>query len=55
MTSDWFFFYFLLQLTNWIINIIKVYITTVFPCISYTATCFDILCHHQAVTLSAPC
>ena len=30
-------------------NTITVYITTVFPCIIYTPTCFDILCH-QGVT-----
>ena len=28
---------------------ITVYITVLFPCIIYTATCFDILCHHQGV------
>jgi len=39
------------------VNIIKVCITTVFPFVIYTPTCFDILCHlhHQGVTLTAPC
>jgi hypothetical protein len=32
------------------INITTVYITTLFPCVISTATCFDILCHHQTVT-----
>jgi hypothetical protein len=42
--------YLLILPTKFTINIIKVYIITMFPCITYNSTCFDILCHHQGVT-----
>jgi len=51
--SDQFFFYFcifLLYPTKCSISTTKVYITTVFSCVIYTPTCFNILCHHQEVT-----